>query len=234
MKRITTLGCASCVVALTLLISSSYAQRNDRQAHAAPKPQGKISVPCPTQLDDITDCPDTGCGPSLDPFLNRQKNIASMNGEADPMTLKEIKDLPDPVDGFAIGDTREKLKDLGEGKKIIVVANALAVRKGSAESCNCKLTSVADTDNHIVLVDRVLRSRQGESLKDLLSRREENSITAEFAPRARLELKHLTRESIYLTNLADSRVREVVFLVGARVCRETSLYGVMYFLPPAT
>src|ERR1044072_4070995 len=119
MKRITTLGCASCVVALTLLISSSYAQRNDSQAHTAPKPQGKISVPCPTQLDDITDCPDPGCGPSLDPFLNRQKNIASMNGEADPMTLKEIKDLHDPVDGFAIGDTRGKLvrRSVAEGNR---------------------------------------------------------------------------------------------------------------------
>src|ERR1051325_8117415 len=94
-----------------------------------------------------------------------------------PMTIQEIKDLPDPVDGFEIGDTREKLEELGEGKKIVVVANALAVRKGGGESCNCKLTTVADADNHIVLVDRVLRSRRGENLKQLLSRREEDSIT---------------------------------------------------------
>jgi len=37
------------------------------------------------------------------------------------------------------------------------VANAIAVRKGSKESCNSGLTKVADTDNHIVLIDRVLR-----------------------------------------------------------------------------
>lgn len=196
MKRTAPIVSVLCVVALTVVISSSYAQRNNRQAHAALKPAGKISIPCPTQLDDITDCPETGCGPSLDPFLNKQKNIASMDGEAEPMTLKQIKDLPDPVDDFAVGDTREKLQELGEGKKVIVVANALAVRKGSAESCNCKLTSVADTDNHIVLVDRVLRSKKGETLKDLLSRREEDSITAEFAPRARLELQHLTRANL--------------------------------------
>jgi hypothetical protein len=96
----------------------------------------------------------------------------------------------------AIGDTREKLQALGEGKKIVVVANALAVRKGGAESCNCKLTKVADADNHIVLVDKVLRSRKNESLKDLLGRREEDSITAEFAPRPRLDLPHLTRANL--------------------------------------
>ena len=77
-----------------------------------------------------------------------------------------------------------------------MVANALAVRKGSGESCNCKLTRVADTDNHIVLVDRVLRSRRGESLKDLLSRREEDSITAEFSPRVRLDSPQLARTNL--------------------------------------
>ena len=152
MKR-TALLSLLCVVALTVLISASEAQRNRKQAHAAPVPAGKISVPCPARLNDITDCPDTGCGPSLDPLLNRQKNIRSLDGEAESMTLKEIRDLPDPVAGFKIGDTREKLEALGEGKKIVVVANALVARKGGGESCNCKLLSVADTDNHIVLVD---------------------------------------------------------------------------------
>jgi len=50
------------------------------------------------------------------------------------------------------------------------VANALTVRKGNGESCNCKLTSVADTDNHIVLVDRVLKKKPNEAAKDTLSR----------------------------------------------------------------
>jgi hypothetical protein len=131
-------------------------------------------------VDRQTDCPDTGCGPSLDPLLNKQKNI---------------KDLSDPVDGFEIGDNREKLQELGEGKRIVVVANALAVRKGGGESCNCKLTTVADADNHIVLVARVLRSRRGETLKELLSRREKASITAEFAP-GRVWICHISRERI--------------------------------------
>src|ERR1043165_3716065 len=159
MKRIVTVLSVLSIAALTFIISSSNAQRNPRQAHAAPAPAGKISVPCPRRLNSITDCPDTGCGPSLDPLPNKKKNIRADDQTAEPMTIQEIKNLPDPVDGFEIGDTREKLQELGEGKRIVVVANALAVRKGGGESCNCKLTTVADADNHIVLVDRVLRSR---------------------------------------------------------------------------
>jgi hypothetical protein len=117
----------------------------------------------------------------LDPNLNRRKNIKSLDGEAEPMTIQQMRNLPDPVSGFRIGDTREKLTALGEGRKIVVVANALAVRKGNGESCNCKLMSVADTDNHIVLVDRVLKKKSNEAAKDTLSRREEDSITAEFS-----------------------------------------------------
>ena len=56
--------------------------------------------------------------------------------------------------------------------------------------------SVADTDNHIVLVDRVLRIRPGETAKETLARREENSITAEFAPRPRLDHPNLTRANL--------------------------------------
>ena len=121
----------------------------------------KIKIPCPTTLNDINDCPDTGCG-NVDPHLNRQKNIRSLDGEAEPMTIQQMRNLPDPVKGFKVGNTREKIEALGEGKKIIVVANAIAVRKGSKESCNCGPSTVADTDNHIVLVDRVLRIKPGE------------------------------------------------------------------------
>ena len=92
MKRIILLSLL-CAVALTVLISSSEAQRNTQRAHATPAPAGKISVPCPAQLNDITDCPDTGCGPSLDPFLNRQKNIRSLDGEAESMTIQRHQRL---------------------------------------------------------------------------------------------------------------------------------------------
>jgi len=49
----------------------------------------KVAIPCPDTLNDINDCLDTGCGPSLDPNLNKQKNIRSLDGEAEPMTIQQ-------------------------------------------------------------------------------------------------------------------------------------------------
>jgi len=102
------------------------------------------------------------------------------------MTIAQMKDLKDPVPGFAKGNTRTKLAALGEGKKIRVVALALIVRPGSKESCNCGLTGAANTDNHIVLIDP---DDTTPSLED----DEKNSITAEFTPRVRLTHKNLSR-----------------------------------------
>lgn len=186
---------------LLLLVLFLFSQAFDADAQrrkrlTASQAAGKIAIPCPTTLNDIGDCPDTGCGPALDPHLNQRKNVRSDDQAAEPMTIQEMRDLPDPVPGFKVGETREKIKALGEGKKIVVVANALVVRKGGGESCNCKLTSVADTDNHIVLVDRVLRIKPGETAKETLHRRELDSITAEFAPRPRLDHPNLTRVNL--------------------------------------
>src|SRR5437588_357969 len=111
-----------------------------------------IKCPPPSKLKNITACPSTGCG-RVDPLLNEQKNIQSDSREPVAKTLKDLKDLPDPVPDFHIGDTREKLKALGEGEMITVVAYALVARKGSKESCNCGLAAPKDTDNHIVLVE---------------------------------------------------------------------------------
>ena len=158
-------------------------------AGITPSPDGKIAVPCPKKLKNINDCPDTGCGPSLDPNLNTQKNIKSDDQAAVTKTIQELKDLPDPVEGFSIGDTREKLQALGEGAKITVVAKALVARKGSGESCNCKLLSVADTDNHIVLVDPAVK-------KPTLVKNEPDSETAEFTPRVRLDHPNLSRAKL--------------------------------------
>ena len=66
------------------------------------------------------------------------------------------------------------------------MALALVARKGSAESCNCKLTRVGDTDNHIVLVDPTLR-------RPSLQANEDDSVTAEFTPRVRVDHPDLSR-----------------------------------------
>lgn len=151
-------------------------------------PSGKVTLPCPTALNSITDCPNTGCG-LLDPNLNKRKNIRSDDQSAETKTIQDMKNLPDPVKGFKIGDARDKLAALGEGKKITVMAWALVVRKGGSESCNCKLTAVADTDNHIVLADPSVKS-------PTLVKNEPDSETAEFTPRVRLDHPNLSRAKL--------------------------------------
>ncbi len=141
---------------------------------------GMAQEPCSPSIHRIADCPDQGCGGSFDANLNHQKNIRTDDQAATDKSIKDLADLPDPVQGFKKGDTREKLTALGEGQKIRVVAFALVARKGSSETCNCHLTTPKDTDNHIVLVDASLR-------RPTLARSEPNSQTAEFTPRVRLD-----------------------------------------------
>jgi len=168
------------VLALSSFSTVSDAQRRRGGGRrAAPHATGgKIAIPCPATLNSIRDCPDTGCGGSLDPSLNKQKNIETDNQTPEDKDFSFLANLPDPVGDFAIGDTREKPAAQGEGKMIRVVAFALVARKGSKESCNCGLKKAVDTDNHIVLVDPASTS---PSLAD-----EPDSQTAEFAPRVRL------------------------------------------------
>ena len=141
---------------------------------AAPKKKKKGT--CPTSL---ATCPDGGCGGDIEKNLNKRKNIKTApTGAAQNMTIAEIKALEDPVEGFVKGGKRDMLTALGEGDLIRVVALALVVRSGSKESCNCGLTGIANTDNHIVLIDPADDSPS-------LEEDEPNSVTAEFTPRVR-------------------------------------------------
>jgi hypothetical protein len=144
---------------------------------------GKEKIACPAAVKSanatIRDCLETGCGPSLDPNLNKQKNIATDNDAPVDKDFSFLATLPDPAPGFAIGGTRENLAKLGEGQMIRVVAYALKARVGGKESCNCGLAKPADTDNHIVLVDPTVKN-------PTLAKNETTSQTAEFTPRVRL------------------------------------------------
>ena len=115
-----------------------------------------------------------------------------------------MKGLPDPVNSVETGD-REEVKQLGEGQKITVVAWALKANKGGREACNCELEGVADTDNHIVLVDAGIKNPTVE--KD-----ECRSVTAEFTPRVRLDHKNFTRTR--LNNLIDPKGKLLVRVTG--------------------
>lgn len=188
MKRILIVVLLFSFLAMSTFTSVSDGQSRRRRRPAA-APSGKIAIPCPATLNDITDCPDTGCGPSLDPKLNERKNVRSDDQTAETMTITQMKALTDPVPGFHVGDDRAPLTALGEGKKITVMAKVLVVRKGGGESCNCKLLSVADTDNHMVLVAPSLAH-------PTLAANEATSVTAEFAPRVRLDHPNLSRAKL--------------------------------------
>jgi hypothetical protein len=154
-------------------------------------------------IKDIRDCPDEGLGG--DPNLNRRKNIRSDNKRPTLQKLQWMKDLPDPRNFTRQTTSRAELARQGEGRKITVVAYALVARAGSKESCNCGLTAVKDTDNHIVLVDPTLK-------KPTLAANEPDSETAEFTPRVRLDHPNLSRAK--LQPLIDVRGRQLVRVTG--------------------
>lgn len=208
------LRCAALVLLLGLALSSV----------GIAKPQGKITIKCPTtkQLKaGIAACPDTGCG-TVDPLLNRLKNIALSDLSPEDKDFEYLADLPPRVHGYdEIGDSRDALVKRGEGKMLRVVAWALAARKGSKESCNCRLGQPKDTDNHIVLVDdhtlkltaKATRARPATATRkavkartakyNTLKKREAQSQTAEFSPRVRIDHPNLVGQD--LQALIDSQ-----------------------------
>lgn len=184
MKKRMSIGALLVILALVCLPISltTYAQK---------KP------PCKPNL---AACPDEGCGTRFDPKLNRRKNIRSDNHPATVRSLTFLKKLDDPED-FSQGEDRDELTALGEGEKITVVAFLLVARAGNAESCNCGLTSKADTDNHLVLVskftvDKFPAAKTAAENKAILKARERESVTAEFTPRVRLDHPNFTREKM--------------------------------------
>lgn len=146
---------------------------------------------CAPNIKTIQDCPPEGCGKKgrYDPDLNKRKNIRSDNRRTTLRSIAWIKNMPDPTNFTRRNSSRAELASLGEGKKITVVAYALVARKGGPESCNCGLTTSKNTDNHIVLVDPALR-------RPTLAASEDDSVTAEFTPRVRLDHANFTREKL--------------------------------------
>ena len=169
------------ILLVVLLVIFTFSTIN-AQPKKKKKPAAKKA--CPTSL---AKCPAVGCGG--DPALNKRKNIRSDNQVPTVRTLQWMKDLPDPQHFTRQSKSRAELTALGEGQKIQVVAYALVARKGSKESCNCGLTAPKDTDNHIVLVDSSLPA-------PTLSADEDDSETAEFTPRVRLQHPNLARTKL--------------------------------------
>src|SRR5262249_31395099 len=111
------------------------------EPHSAANPQC-TSTPCPKKVMetlDIGDCPDAGCtqtkGHPFDPQLDKLKNIRSDERKSDLQSFESIKDLPTPgpTDYTKCGN-RDALKQIGEGKKIMVMAWALHAETQGPES----------------------------------------------------------------------------------------------------
>jgi hypothetical protein len=154
------------------------------------KTSAKAKAPYCAGVKTITDCHDEGCGPKSDPELNKLKNIRSDPQQPVTQTIAWMKSLPDPENFTEQNkEDRTELKQIGEGQKITVPAWVLDVRREGQETCNCGLTAIADTDNHLVLVEPTAK-------KPTLKRYEPHSITAEFTPRVRLDHPKFTRERL--------------------------------------
>jgi hypothetical protein len=157
-----------------------------------PESDGRIperkALPC-SDVNTIADCSDEGCGLDLDPELNKRKNIRFNNQTPVAQTLGWMNALPNPTQFTPENMNRDELVQLGEGQKITVVAYALVARRGSKESCNCQLTAEKDSDTHIVLVEPGLSN-------PTLAANENDSQTAEFTPRVRLDDPSLSRAKL--------------------------------------
>jgi hypothetical protein len=205
MKRFLTV--IGVLVGLSLVLTGANAKTKPK------KEGGKSAVKCPLQKTlkkrGIDGCPDTGCGGSLDPLLNQQKNTT----EGDPdtarhMNFADFAGISNKVDGYkGIGFPRDKVRDQGEGEMVRVVAWALDSRPQKTsgkdkngkpkkgESCNCGFTGKTDpqnTDVHIVLVADAaleLKANAGKgkhAAVNTLKKREAQSQTVEYTPRVRV------------------------------------------------
>jgi hypothetical protein len=92
---------------------------------SATNPDGKIGIVCPAAVKKagatITDCPETGWGPSLDPNLNKHKNIETHNDAQVDKDLAFLTGLPDPVPDFRLATLVKGLKRLGNHEALVGV-----------------------------------------------------------------------------------------------------------------
>ena len=151
---------------------------------------------CAASLDV---CPSVGCVEG-DGNLNKQKNKVEEphSGSVEEMTISEIVGLEEP-DSWTKGKTRGELKDLGEGKAIVVKGYLIHAKVSAAETPNCRLTGQSNNDFHLNIVRRKTDPR-------------EESLVIEMTPRVRAIHAEWTFKAI--SALADEEDPPYVRVTG--------------------
>jgi hypothetical protein len=128
---------------------------------------------CPVSVKSIKNCPVAGCGGVSDALLNLAKNRTDPPGnDLEDMAISDIKKIDEPSDWKTGQDRSSIAGPHKEGTPVRVIGVLLKTKKEGAETCNCELTKVADTDVHLVMVNAASDS-------------EDSSISAEITPRVR-------------------------------------------------
>jgi hypothetical protein len=151
-----------------LFMTDSNAQRRTDPPEIEVEPTANN---CPTT---IADCPVEGCGTDADFKLNSAKNRtdAPSSSTIQVMTLDQLRAIPQPS-SWPVNKDRSSLQGPGrEGTPVVLKGFLLRAKKEGAESCNCGVLGVKNTDIHLVLVD---------DPNDI----EATSVTAEMTPRVR-------------------------------------------------
>lgn len=144
--------------------------------NSEPAPIPDLAPPCDESVDQIKDCPDSGCGDFADALLNQAKNRTDNITSGTLKTLDQIRAMPQPLH-WNTGQARTSVQVSGkEGTAVEVKGFLLRVKPEGGESCNCGLTKRVDTDVHFALV-----SNNDDP--------ESDSVTAEVTPRIR-RLRH--------------------------------------------
>jgi len=175
-------GAVVLIAALTFAAASEHAQRRHKHA-AKPRPHAAKAAPVDCSMyTEIGDCPLVGCGgEAAEQRLNERKNISEIDLSTAVATKFDTLRKKKVPAGYKYGvtPTRQLLTDGGEGSVVSTAAWLTAIRDGSKETCNCKLSKAADTDNHMVLIsDYVINHYPPEDW-------EKHSFTVEFAPRVK-------------------------------------------------
>ena len=165
---------------MVFLVVASGAQSNGQATRKKAKvPVMEMEEEGPDCPETIADCPIQGCGKGADLKLNTAKNTIDVPSEANiqDMTLNKIRALKQPG-VWPTNKDRSSLQGAGkEGTPVRVKGFLQRAKKEGAESCNCGVLGVANTDIHLVLVNNP-------------DDPESSSVTVEMTPRVRQQNNH--------------------------------------------